>query len=86
MQPYGPRNPFQSIYLAFGIRVFGLVTPPDLNHIENLWYIMQAELDKRKPTTNLTQLGNYLESTYLQWDLPDRINSCIKLNGEYICK
>eukprot|EP00800_Vazella_pourtalesii_P014740 TRINITY_DN3811_c0_g1_i3.p1 TRINITY_DN3811_c0_g1~~TRINITY_DN3811_c0_g1_i3.p1 ORF type:complete len:142 (+),score=3.01 TRINITY_DN3811_c0_g1_i3:180-605(+) len=61
--------------------------PSDLHPIENLWSsIMQAELDKRKPTTNLTQLGNYLESTYLQWDLPDRINSCIKLNGEYIGK
>ena len=69
---------------------------PDLNPIENLWSIMQTELDKRKPATNLTQLGKYLENIWnginpsilenLVDGMPGRINSCIKLNGEYIGK
>ncbi|KAI6647362.1 Transposase-like [Oopsacas minuta] len=69
---------------------------PDLNPIENLWAIMQAELDKRKPATNLKQLAKILENIWsgispsilqnLIDGMPNRINSCIELNGEYIGK
>ena len=37
---------------------------PDLNPIENLWSIMQAELDKMKPATNLTELANSLKNVW----------------------
>ena len=34
---------------------------PDLNPIENLWTIVQSELDNKEPPRNSTQLGKYLE-------------------------
>ena len=37
---------------------------PDLNPIENLWSIVQSELDNKKPATNFSQLGKYLEKAW----------------------
>ena len=34
---------------------------PDLNSIKNLWAIIQAELDKKRPANDLSELENYLK-------------------------
>ena len=61
---------------------------PDLNPIENLWTIIQAELDKKRPATNLSELANYLKNIWngltpstsenLISGMSARINSCVK--------
>ena len=69
---------------------------PDLNPIENLWAIIQGELDKKRPATNLSELDNYLKNIWnglapsilenLISRKPARVNSCIQLRGDFIGK
>ena len=68
---------------------------PDSNPIENLWAIIQADLDKKRPTTNLSELDNYLKNIWnglapsilenLISGMPARVNSCIQLNESSTC-
>ena len=43
---------------------------PDLNPIENLWAIVQQEVDKRTPTTSAGELAEQLKKM-LGWIKPD---------------
>ena len=67
---------------------------PDLNPIEELWGLMQQELDKKKPPSNLGQLEKELKRTWanispqtlknLVASMPARLSLCVQLRGEYI--
>ena len=68
----------------------------DLNPIENLWGYLQGGLNKMDTTKSICDLKIQLESAcssikpnYLQAlidGMPERIKSCIKLDGNYISK
>lgn len=67
---------------------------PDLNPIEELWAIVQQDLDKQKPATNLTQLQAQLQRAWsrikpsvlnnLVASMPVRVRTCLRVRGEYI--
>ena len=69
---------------------------PDLNQIENLWGYLQQELDKMEPAKTISHLKVQLESTWatlkpsflqaLVDGMPERVKTCIKLDGNYISK
>ena len=68
---------------------------PDLNVLENLWEILQQELDNEEPCTNvLQQLAERLKSVWanippvtlerLLSGIPKRMSKCAALCGEHI--
>ena len=67
---------------------------PDLNPIEELWGIMQQELDKKAPRTTLRALESELKQVWagirpeilrnLVSSMPARVARCVELRGEYI--
>ena len=67
---------------------------PDLNQIEELWGIMQQELDKKTPPTNFGQLEKAPKRTWakispqtlknLVASMPSCVSLCVQLRGEYI--
>ena len=67
---------------------------PDLNPIEELWAIVQQDIDKQKPATNLTQLQVQLQQAWskikpsvlsgLVASMPVRVRTCLRVRGEYI--
>ena len=69
---------------------------PDLNPIENLWGYLQQELDKMEPAKTISDLKVQLESAWatlqpsflqaLVDGMPERVKTCIKLDGNYISK
>ena len=69
---------------------------PDLNPIENLWGYLQQELDKMEPAKTISDLKVQLESTWatlqpsflqaLVDGMPERVKTCIKLDGNCISK
>lgn len=66
---------------------------PDLNPIEELWAIVQQDLDKQKPAANLRGLQAQLKRAWsnikpsvlhnLVASMPNRIRTCIRVRGEY---
>ncbi|KAI6656133.1 hypothetical protein LOD99_1466 [Oopsacas minuta] len=69
---------------------------PDLNPIENLWSILQTEVDTMAPSTNTEMLIRKVKLAWSQIQpdildkmyrgMPERIKKCIKLKGGYIGK
>ncbi|KAI6651316.1 hypothetical protein LOD99_5282 [Oopsacas minuta] len=69
---------------------------PDLNPIENLWGYLQEELNKREPAKTISDLKmqlksawEALQSSFLQAlvdGMPERVKTCIELDGKYISK
>ena len=67
---------------------------PDLNPIEELWAIVQQDLDKQKPATNLAQLETQLKCAWsriqpsvlsnLVASMPNRVRKCLLVRGQYI--
>lgn len=64
---------------------------PDLNPIENLWYIIKAQVAKKKPRT-ITELDKFIEKVWYEEialdtlhrliaSMPDRIKAVIKKKG-----
>ena len=66
----------------------------DLNLLENLWGILQQELDNSEPCTSVRQLTESLQSAWanIPWDMLERlvasmssrVSKCRALRGEYI--
>ena len=66
----------------------------DLNPIEELWAIVQKDLDKQTPATNLAQLETQLKSAWsriqpsvlptLVASMPNRVRKCLLVRGQYI--
>ena len=69
---------------------------PDLNPIENLWGYLLEELNEKKPATTISVLKIQLESAWstlqpsflqaLVDGMPERVKTCIELDGNYISK
>lgn len=69
---------------------------PDLSPIENLWAIVQDELDKMGPATNETALVRNLQKAWssisaetlnnLMCGMPERMRECVRLGGGCIGK
>ena len=69
---------------------------PDLNPIENLWTIVQQEVDKMTPASSVGELAEQLKKAWgrikpdvlekLVSRMPQRIHDCIALKGGYIGK
>ena len=69
---------------------------PDLNPIENLWAIVQQELDKMTPATSAGELAGRLKKAWgrikpdvlenLVAGMPQRMRDCIAMRGGYIGK
>ena len=69
---------------------------PDLNPIENLWAIVQSRVDGIEEATNLKVLKKQLKLAWSQISpdvldnlvssMPERVKTCVKLNGGYIGK
>ena len=67
---------------------------PDLNPLENLWEILQQELDNSEPCTTVGQLTESLQSAWaniprdmlerLVASMPSRVSKCRSLHGEHI--
>ena len=67
---------------------------PDLNPIEELWAIVQQDLDKQKPAANLRILGAQLKRAWarispsvlnnLICSMPNRVRTCIRVRVEHI--
>ena len=66
---------------------------PDLSPIENLWGMLQDQLDRKRPATGLYELKNNLKNAWseinpnilrnLEEGMPSRIEKCIRLKGGY---
>ena len=69
---------------------------PDLSPIENLWAIVQGELDKLEPATSETTLVSNLQKAWckisaetldnLVCGMPERMRECVRLGGACIGK
>lgn len=67
---------------------------PDLNPLENLWGILQQELDSEEPSTTIEQLTERLNSAWtsipratlerLVSSMPNRVSKCLAVRGEHI--
>ena len=66
---------------------------PDLNPIENVWFLMKNEVEKKRPK-NLTDLENIIRVVWNDLDIEmlkskirsmgNRVKKCIEANGETI--
>ena len=69
---------------------------PDINPVENLWSIVQGELDTMEQPRSVKMLENNLKSAWshisqetlgnLMDGMPERVRKCIKLKGGHIGK
>ena len=69
---------------------------PDLNPIENLWAIVQQEVDKMTPATSAGELAEQLKKAWgrikpdvlenLVAGMPQHMHDCIAMKGSYIGK
>lgn len=69
---------------------------PDLSPIENLWAIVQEEINKMAPATSEGTLARNVRAAWskissetldnLMSGMPDRMLACIREKGGYICK
>ena len=73
-----------------------LTKDPDLNPIENLWSIIQQEVDKMTPATSAGELAKQLKKAWgrnkpdvlenLVVGMPPRMHDCSAMKGGYIGK
>ena len=90
----GPRSGAGTTSRTSGPKTYGLGTVQYLNPIEELWAIVQQDIDKQKPATNLTQLQVQLQQAWskikpsvlsgLVASMPVRVRTCLRVRGEYI--
>ena len=69
---------------------------PDLSPIENLWAIVQEEINKMAPATSEATLTRNVRAAWskissetldnLTSSMPDRMLACVREKGGYICK
>ena len=69
---------------------------PDLNPIENLWAILQQEVNQKPLATSTDHLETQVKTAWrrikssvlesLVAGMPQRMSDCVKMNGGYIGK